>query len=325
MNHKMKISTLVLSAFLLFQVNFTNAQTKEEATTAYNNGVALVATDMPKAITSLIDAASIAEKVGAEADDIFKLASQQISLLQYNYATSLYKEKKLDEAIAGFKLARDYAIKYNDASTRAKAEDLLPKLYMAKGNSEMKDDKFTEALTSFDKAISYDSTLAKAYLLKGLVFKKQDKFEEMKAAMDKAIETGKATKDDKSAASAAKTIADQYIQNANAAFKKGDFSQVVSLIDESLKYEQNNPEAYYLNALAYNKLSKWDDAIANAEKGLTNEENTPVKQARFHFEIGMAQAGKNDNGAACASFKKAAVGPLTEQANYQIKTVLKCS
>jgi len=325
MNHKMKISTLLLTAFMLFQVNSTFAQTKEEAASAYNNGVALAATDLPKAISSLIEAVGIAEKVGTEADDIYQLASQQISLLQYNYATSLYKEKKLDEAIAGFKLARDYAIKYKDASTRAKADDLLPKLYMAKGNGEMKEDKFTEALTSFEKAISYDSTLSKAYLLKGLVYKKQDNFDAMKAAMDKAIETGKATNDEKSAASAAKTMADGYIQNASGAFKKGDFSQVVTLIDESLKYEQNNPEAYYLNALANNKLSKWDDAIANAEKGLTYEENTPVKQARFHYEIGMAQAGKKDNGAACDSFKKAAVGPLAEQANYQIKTVLKCS
>jgi len=87
----------------------------------------------------------------------------------------------------------------------------------------------------------------------------------------------------------------------------------------------NNVEAYYLYALAYNKQSKWDDAIKSAEKGLTLEENTPAKQARFYYETGIAQAGKKDNVSACASFKKAAVGPLAEQANYQIKTVLKCN
>lgn len=321
----MKIQTLMIAAFMLFLINYSNAQTKEEATAAYNKGAGLAATDLPKAVTALIEAADIAEKVGADAADIQQMASQQIPLLQYNYATSLYKDKKLDESITNFKLANDYAIKYKDESTRAKAVDLLPKLYLAKGNGEMKEDKFTEALASFDEAIGYDAAFAKAYLLKGLVFKKQDKSDEMKVAMEKAIETGLASKDEKTVASASKTLADDFLNDANNAFKKGNYNLVAGLIEQSIKYVVDNPEAYYLNALAFNKLSSWDNAQANAEKGLTYEENTPAKQARFYFELGMAQAGKNDNASACASFKKAAIGPLAEQANYQIKTVLKCS
>jgi len=325
MNNSRKISALLTAAILLVFVNLSNGQTKEEATNAYNNGVALAATDLPKAIESLIQAADISAKVGEEAADIQKMAEGQIPLLQYNFATSLYKDKKLDEAITGFILAHEYAVKYNDNSTKGKADELLPKLYFSKGNAQLKEDKFPEALATFDKAIAYDPAFAKAYLGKGLVYRKQDKFEEMKASMDKAIETGKASNDDKTVASASKTVADEYIKDANAAFKKGTFSQVITLIDESVKYVDNNVEAFYLYALSYNKLSKWDEALASAEKGLTIEEATPAKQARFHYEIGVAQAGKKDNGAACASFKKAAIGPLAEQANYQIKTVLKCN
>jgi tetratricopeptide (TPR) repeat protein len=325
MNKSKKISAFLIAALLLVFVNFSNGQTKEEATNAYNLGVELASTDLPKAIEALIQAADIAAKTGADAADIQKMAEGQIPLLQYNYATSLYKEKKLDEAIANFLKAQEYSTKYNDNSTKAKADDLLPKLFLAKGNGDLKDGKFPEALASFDKAIGYDPTFAKAYLSKGLVFRKQDKFDEMKAAMDKAIETGKSTNDEKTVASASRTLADEYIKNANEAFKKGTFSQVIASVDESVKYVDNNVEAYYLYALAYNKLSKWDDAIRSAEKGLTLEENTPAKQARFHYENGMAQAGKKDNASACASFKKAAVGPLAEQANYQIKTVLKCN
>jgi len=325
MNKMKKISALLVSGLLLLHSNFTIAQTKDDATNAYNRGVELASTDLPKAVEALIEAVDIAEKAGDEAADILQLASQQIPLLQYNYSTSLYKEKKLDESIAGFILARDYSVKYKDESTKAKAEELLPKLYLSKGNGEMKDNKLAEALESFDKALAYDSSFSKAYLLKGIVFKKQNKFDEMKAAMDKAIETGTASNDDKTVASASKTVSDDYIINANSAFKKGNFSEVISLLDESVKYVADNPEAYYLYALANNKLSKWDDAITSAEKGMSLDENTPEKQARFYFEMGMAQSGKNDTGAACASFKKAAVGPLAESANYQIKTVLKCN
>jgi len=321
----MKLKTLIFIALTLFLIDPSNAQTKDEATAAYNKGVQLATTDMPKAVASMKEAADIAEKVGSEADDILQMASQQIPLLQYNYAISLYKEKKMDEAIENFKLAHQYAGKYKDESIRAKSADLLPKLYLVKGNGEMKDEKFTEALISFNEAIGYDSTLAKAYLLKGLVFKKQDKFDEMKASMDKAIETGNATNDEKTVASASKSVADEYLNNANVAFKKGNYSEVASQVDESIKYAGDNPEAFYVNAVAYNKLSNWDDAIANAEKGLSFEESTPDKQARFYFEIGTAQIGKADNEAACASFKKAAIGPYAESANYQIKTVLKCN
>ena len=324
MKKAIKFSFLLSAFALLALVNQSFGQTMEEATNAYNKGVELSATDLPKAIESLLNAADIASKIGPEAEEIKKTAESQISLLQYNYATSLYKDKKIDEAIAGFILAHDYAVKYNDAPTQAKADDLLPKLYLAKGSAELKENKLPEAIAAFDKALSYDAGFAKAHLSKGLVYKKQDKFDEMKASMDKAIETGTSSADDKTVASAKKTMASEYIRKANAAFKKGTFAQVISSVDESVKYEDNNVEAFYLYALSYNKLSKWDEAISNAEKGLSLEENTPEKQARFHYEIGVAQAGKKNNDAACAAFKKSAVGPLAEQANYQIKTVLKC-
>jgi len=318
------ISATLISLLLLAFTNISNGQTKEDATNAYNRGVELASSDLPKAIEALIQAADVASKA-TDAADIQKMAEDQIPLLQYNYATSLYKEKKLAESIDNFILAYDYAVKYNDNSTRAKASDLLPKLYLSKGNSEMNDGELDKAIASAEKAISYDSTYAKAYLIKGLALNKQGKADDMKVALDKAIMLGKATNDEKTVATAGKILVNGYVNDANAAFQAGNFSEVVSLTSEAIKYADDNADAYYLAALANNKLSNWDDAISAAEKGLTVEENTAAKLSRFYFELGMAQAGKNDTGAACASFKKAAIGPLAESANYQINTVLKCN
>lgn len=325
MNKNKKIAAVLFSALLLAFANVTNGQTKEEATNAYNRGVELSSTDLPKAIESLIQAADIASKAGDDAADLQKMAEGQIPLLQYNYAISLYKEKKLDEAIENFKTAHDYAVRYHDNSTKLKSDDLLPKLYLSKGNSEMKESKFEDAIASFNQAIEYDSAFAKAYLGKALVYKKQNMFDDMKAALDKSIAVAKASNDDKTLETSSKLMADEFLQNASKEFKEGRYSNAVAQLDEAAKYVDNNPEAYYLYALSYNKLSKYDEAISSSEKGLTFEDSTPEKQARFYFEIGTAQAGKNDTEAACASFKKAAVGPLTESANYQIKTVLKCN
>lgn len=323
-NTKRFLLGLMLTGILL-GVKVTYSQTLESATNAYNKGVELAATDIPKAIESLLEAASIAEKAGPEAAEIMNISRQQIPALQFNYATNLYKEKKVNEAIINFELAKEYAIKYNDDGIEAKSTNLLPKLYRVKGNDEYKATSYTDALASFDKALEYDPDFAGAWLSKGMVYNKQNDDAALKEAIDKAIETGLKINDEKTVEQANKFMGDNLLGNANAAFKKNDFNNAITILDESMKYAENNAEAYYLYALSYNKLSKWDEAIASAQKGMELDGNTPDKAARFYFEMGMAQAGKGSNGDACASFKKAARGPFVESANYQIKTVLKCS
>ncbi|MDY0342423.1 MAG: tetratricopeptide repeat protein [Lentimicrobium sp.] len=319
--------TVVLSVILFLGATFqwASAQTLEEATNTYNQGVALAATDLPGAITALQQAADIAKKIGDEGAEILNLSQQQMPALQYNYATSLYKEKKMDEAITNFELAYEYADKVGDDGIKAKTADLIPKLYRAKGNGEYKAEQYDAALTSFANALKYDPSYAGAYLSEGLVYNKQNNTELMKTAMDSAIATGNRTKDEKTVEQAVKFMSDNLMIEANNAFKKNNFNMAISLLDDATSYTQDNPELYYLYALSYNKLSKWDEAIDSAEKGLNAEEKTSAKQARFYFEMGMAQAGKGATDEACTSFKKAAVGPLAESANYQIKTVLKCN
>lgn len=310
---------------ILFGAKATYSQSLEEATNAYNTGVEQAATDLPKAIESLILAADIAEKAGPDAEQIMIISRQQIPALQYNHATNLYKEKKIEEAITNFELANDYAKKYSDDGIAAKSANLLPKLYRVKGNDEYKAANYTEALASFDKALEYDPDFAGAWLSKGMVYNKQNNDAALKEAIDKAIESGVKINDEKTVEQANKFMGDNLLGNANAAFKKNDFNGAIAILDESMKYAENNAEAYYLYALSYNKLSKWDEAIASTQKGMELDGDTPDKAARFFFEMGMAQAGKGANGDACASFKKAARGPFVESANYQIKTVLKCS
>lgn len=325
MKNTKKILLGIMLTSILFGVKATYSQSLEDATNAYNTGVELAATDIPKAIESLLQAADIAEKAGPEAEQIMIISRQQIPALQYNYATNLYKEKKVDEAITNFELANEYAVQFNDDGIQAKSANLLPKLYRVKGNTEYKDENYTDAMVSFDKALEYDPDFAGAWLSKGMVYNKQNDDAALQEAMDKAIETGLKINDEKTVEQANKFMGDNLLGNANAAFKKNDFNGAIAILDESIKYADNNAEAYYLYALSYNKLSKWDEAIASAQKGMELDGETPDKQARFFFEMGMAQAGKGATDDACASFKKAAKGPFTESANYQIKTVLKCS
>lgn len=319
---KMKIKLFAVSIMAVISLN-SFAQTKDDAVNAYNKAVSLASTDLEQAVDAMKESAEIASKVGA--DTIGQMAQQQIPTLQYNYATSLYRDKKVEEAIDNFKLAYDYSVQYNDAGTKAKTADLLPKLYLAKGVNDYKAGKFDAAVESYDQALQYDSTLARAWLNMGVAYSKQNKETEMRTAYDKAITTGLSTNDEKTVEAARKAISDDLLINANKAFKKNDFSTTNALLDQAIQYTDSNTEVFYLNAVALNKLSKFDEAITMAERGLAVEEDNATKKARFFFELGNAQAGKGDTANACASYKKAAVGPFAESANYQIKTVLKCN
>lgn len=321
----MKVRILTFFGVLLITIS-SFGQTKDDAVNAYNKAVELAKanTDLAGAVNAMKESADLAAKVGPEADTIGLMAQQQIASLQYNYARALYNEKKIDEALENFLIARDYAAQYNDPATKAKADELIPKLYLSKGVNEYKNNQFDAAIASYSKAIEFDSTMARAYLNMGVAYKKLNKDAEKRLAFDNAIKQGTATNDTKTVEAARKSMSDDLLVSANAAFKKNDFNSTVSLLEEALQYSENNPEIFYLNSVALNKLQKYDQAQASAEKGLAIEADTPEKKARFHFEIGNALAGKGDTANACASYKKAAVGPFAESANYQIKTVLKC-
>ena len=317
--------TIKLAAFTIIMVFSVNsfAQTKDEAVNAYNRAVTLVSSDPQQAVNAMREAAEIASKAD-DADTIQQMAEQQIPVLQYNYATALYKDKKIDEAIEGYIQAHDFAVQYNDNSTAEKTNELLPKLYLSKGINEYKAGQFEEAVKSYTQAIELDSSVARAWLNMGLAYKKLDKAPEMKQAMDKAIEVGTSTNDEKTVEAARKTMGDDLLMSANSSFKSNNLQATANKLEEAISYNDNNPEIFYLYAVTLNKLSKFDEALAQTQKGLSVEQDDAEKKARFYFEMGNAQMGKGDNTAACDSYKKAAVGKLAESANYQIKTVLKC-
>lgn len=56
------LKAFVAAVALTFSLNLATAQSIEDATNAYNRGVELAASDLPKAIEALLQAASIAEK-----------------------------------------------------------------------------------------------------------------------------------------------------------------------------------------------------------------------------------------------------------------------
>lgn len=315
--------TAAFTAFLLIQSLALFAQTKDEAGNAYNAARTLSATDKAAALKGMNDVVSMCEKIGADADDIKKMAVAVIPDWQYQIANDFLKEKKYDEAIAAFEQTIVYADKYSDQEKKTKSLNQLPKIHYFKGQDALKAENADAAIASFDKAIGYDAEYTKAYFSKGAAYKKKGDFDNMQKAMDKAYELGIKTNDTATAAKAKDAMGSTFLSRSNKAFTAKNYAQAIELANKSIEYTPQSSAAYMILCVSHNAQSKFDLAIETANKGLELEQK-PEKQADFYFQIGKAYEGKKDNTNACASYKKVTAGPNKAAANYQITTVLKC-
>lgn len=302
------------------------SQSAEEIINLYNEGAKVANTNTKAAVDSFTKVVGMCKQVNdTAAAKVCQLAQTQLPALQFKYASELYTSQKLDSAIANFERALQFSETYGDEQTKGKAIDNLSKLYLSLGNSFYKAEDFANATINLDKALSFNPKYARAFLTKGMIFKKQNNTEAMKDAMDKAIAYATETADEKTTNAAKKTMKDFYLVKANDAVKAKSFKTTLDMLDMSKGYDDTDPNLYYLYAVAYNNLSEWDKAIASAQKGIELEANTKEARAKFYFELGNAQLGKNDKTAACSAYKNAKFGSFVEQAKYQIETVLKCN
>lgn len=319
------LKTFTLAAILNTSLAMgAQAQTRNDAALAFNAALQMASTDIPGAIKAMTDVISLCDKVGADANDLKVNAQKAIPGWQYQIANNYLKDKKIDEAQVALEKCIELATIYNDEETKDKASKQLSKVYVANGNSLLKAEKTDEALVLFDKAIGSQPTYAKAHFSRGQAYKKKADFEKMKEAMDFAISYGKETGDTTSVINAKNVMRDNLVSRASKAVQKGTNDQALNLANSSLTYNDQNKDAYFILAVAYNKTSKWDNAIEAANKGLALEANSKEKKARFYFELGNAQKGKGDISAACSSFKNAAFGVNAAAATYQVTNVLKC-
>ena len=313
-----QLKTITLAAFFTASLALgAQAQTKNDAAIAFNAAAQLASTDIPGAIKAMTDVISMCDKVGADANDLKEKAQKSIPAWHYQMANNFLKEKKIDEAQLSLEKSLELAILYKDTDAKDRASQQLSKVYVSKGYSSLKIEKSDEAISYFDKAIALEPTYAKAYFGKGQACKKKSDFDKMKEAMDLAISNGNATGDTNSVHNAKSMMRDNLVTRASKSVQKGANEQAIALANSALTYEEQNKDAFYLLAVAYNKTSKWDNAIEAANKGLALEAGPREKKALYYFELGNAQKGKGETSAACASFKNAAFGVNAKAATDQ--------
>ncbi len=312
---------LTLSIAFLSLTTLIFAQTMNEAGESFNAGIAaLKAKNYAKAIEEYNNCIALCEKIGDEGADMKSQAESQLPSAYYNLAGSLYRGKKLDEAINAYKKAAEHATNLNKADLAEKSKNNIAKVYYSKGTSQYKAGAYDNALVSFDKGIEADPSYFKTFYGKGLVYNKQENTEAFKAAMDKAIELGPAT--DNTVKAAKTTVFRSFRTDAGKALQAGNFKSSIENIDIALNYESGDAQIFYFGTIAYNGLSNWNKAIEYGKKAVELEKKS---KSNIYFEMGKAYEGTSNTAEACKAYKQVIDGPNKAAAEHKVKTELKCN
>lgn len=301
-----------------------SAQTKEDAAKLYNDGVAAYNTkNYPVAITNFNQAIDIAGKVGEEANDIRDGIVKLLPSCHYQVAMNFYRDKKFVEAIAEFNKTAEVAGKYNDQNMVTKATSAIPQLYRVLGNQELGAKNYEQAKQYYNLGLKLTPDATQNLLGLGLAYDKQAKQDSALIYFDKVIEVGKRTNKPEDVMKAQSQARDLFLVKASNAEKAKKYEDAIAAYQNVFKYAPENDAVYYKMAFASYSLSKWDDAIASANRALTLATN-PDDKAKVYFLMANIYSKKNDTPNACTNYKLSSASPKYKaQASAAIKG-LKC-
>ena len=322
----MKLRVLTILAGVLLAATLS-AQTLTDVINEFNTGVEkLNAQEYEVALEHFNQVLTLAETVGAEANDMKAQAEKQIPATYYRQATTFMKRKQYDNAIPYLENAVTTATLYNNnEDISKKASGYLPQLYVRQGNQEWKNKSYDVAIEYFDKALALNENIYQAYQGKGMVYLDMDESDLMLESFAKAKE-GAAAKNDTKTVEKINGVIDSYynkfIMEEVSAIdpEENDYTYVVEACENALAANPDNPRALYNLAMVANKTDQSEQAIEYAQKALLYEKET-IWLSAINFELGSAYQSTKQYDEACEALQKVTEDPFLARAEKKIESV----
>ncbi|MCR4565257.1 MAG: hypothetical protein K5651_04090, partial [Bacteroidales bacterium] len=163
-----KIFLIVAAALASLAVS---AQDLGQATEAYNNAAGLIQADKAAAVKGFKDALKQAEACEEDAEGqrnaLIENCKTNIVNFTLSIAKDLLKDKEYDKAYDQLKLSLEEATKYEAAEVVAEVNELIPTVYVAKGNQLLREKDALGAVDAYQKALELDPQNGKAALYLG--------------------------------------------------------------------------------------------------------------------------------------------------------------
>jgi len=322
----MKFRVLATLAGVLMAATLS-AQTLTDVINEFNTGVEkLNAQEYVVALEHFNQVLTMAEVVGAEADDMKAQAQKQIPATYYRQATTFMKRKQYDNAIPYLENTVETATLFgNNEEISKKAAGYLPQLYVRQGNAEWKNKNYDAAVEYFDKALALNPNLYQACQGKGMVYMEQDETEEMLKCFNNAKEGATAKGDTKTVERVNGVIDSYYNKFITEEMElvdpeENDYSYVVETCENALAANPNNPRALYHLAIVANKSNQADKAIGYCQQALQYEKEA-IWMSAINFELGSAYQSNKQYDEACEALQKVTEDPFLTRAEKKIEVV----
>ena len=292
---------LVSLAALFAAATMLSAQSMAEATeTAKLANESLGAGEYATALKGFQEALKMAEACGDEGLELVATCKDIIPKTMNAIAKGLLAEKKYDEAVAKFQETAACATEYGDDELAAKAEALIPQIYMQKGSSLLKAQDFTGAEEAYTKVLELDPTNGNAAFQKGEALRSAGKNDEAIEAYKLAAQNGQ----EKNANSRLGSI---YLTTAQANLKGKKFADAVKDANTAYEYSKN-PNALYIAGMASQYAGKNADAIKYFEQYLA-EAPTAKNAGQVAYTVGALYQNSKNNAKAKEYYQMAVSDP----------------
>lgn len=322
-------STVMLLALLALPFSMF-AQTLEEAQKAYNAGVTAKndgnIEEALKQFTSCVEMCEVLyeEEEDETAEELMYTVQAVIPGMYLKLGSDQITAKQISEGIETLNKTIEVSESYGDSETKKKAEKYLTQVHYKVGASKYKAGELDAAITELDKALAINPNYVSAYYLKSVVYKKKGDDEALKTTALKGIEVADAKGDTKNKAKIAKLGKGHFLKKGNEAKGASKYDEAITNLNTALEFAPTDATTLYLLSTTYLAKGSYADAIETGNKAVENEKGDDEAKAKIYMTIAEAQTKKGDTSAACATYKKAAVGQYAELANYRIQHELKC-
>jgi tetratricopeptide (TPR) repeat protein len=300
-----------------------NGQDRNAVVEAYNEGAKTMQTDTKAAIKAFENVINLAEKAGGTADDLKEKAIQVLPGLYVKEAAAAASQKKPPtEIVRAAKAALAASEKYGNKASQENAQRILIQGYNAMGSGYFSKKDYENAVKSFDSLLAVNPDYNPALFNKALIYRAQNDPESFEKTMDAYIENLRSANDTEKLNQATSMALEYFRAAGSQANQANNLDEALAQLDKAAKYGDDK-DLFYYYADVYNKQKKFDKGEEFARKGLEMEQGAAEAKAKFYFQLGLAQAGKNQTAEACESFRNSLYGTFAEPSKAQ-RTNLKC-
>ena len=252
------------------------------------------------AVNAFKESLAIAEGLGEEGAEHVNTCKPAICNLYLAHAKNLIKAADFDGALAKLEETIAVTTGYGETATADDAKNLIPQVYMQKGNTAYKAKDMAGAVAAYTKVTELNPENGDAYLLIGRAQAACGKMAEAVAAYETAMQYGEE-------AAAKKQLSTLFLKKAQACAKAKDNK---GTIDNALKANEylENANAYKLAASAAQKMGNNAQCIEFYEKYLAAKPDAK-DAAGVTFTIAALYQQDGNKAKAIENYEKVANDP----------------